>query len=389
MNIDKVNCLHALNDICSREFNYREEAIGRGIVICGGGIKYFTCAWVCINMLRHVGCALPIELWYLGADELNAEMSRFLLPFGVKCVDGREMCKKHPSRILNGWELKSYAIIHSAFREVLLLDADNVPVIDPSFLFESPEYKEMGAIFWPDFGRLGRDRSIWSLSGVQYRDEPEFETGQIVVDKARCWKALQITMWMNEYSDFWYQHIHGDKETFHIAWRKIGQDYAMPARGIQRLKGTMCQHDFQGRRIFQHRNLAKWTLHENRHVPGFEHERECMKFIDTLRTQESVLLGVPIFDSSNSEFLSGKRKLYRRVGHDERAMTFEPGGIISEGTARLEKYWRISKQNDQITLDIYGEDGLTATLHPEDLHAQLWKGEWRIHEKMPIELRPV
>ena len=40
---------------------------GRGIVICGGGAKYFPCAWVTLKMLRHLGCTLPIELWYLGA----------------------------------------------------------------------------------------------------------------------------------------------------------------------------------------------------------------------------------------------------------------------------------------------------------------------------------
>ena len=43
---------------------------GRGIVVCGGGDKYFPCAWVCIRMLRHVGCTLPIELWHVGQAEL-------------------------------------------------------------------------------------------------------------------------------------------------------------------------------------------------------------------------------------------------------------------------------------------------------------------------------
>jgi hypothetical protein len=28
---------------------------GRGIVIPGGGEKYFVCAWVCIRMLRDLG----------------------------------------------------------------------------------------------------------------------------------------------------------------------------------------------------------------------------------------------------------------------------------------------------------------------------------------------
>src|SRR5206468_3920334 len=42
---------------------------GRGIVICGGGMKYFTNAWVCIKMLRRLGCRLPIQFWFLGRGE--------------------------------------------------------------------------------------------------------------------------------------------------------------------------------------------------------------------------------------------------------------------------------------------------------------------------------
>ena len=59
------------------------------------------------------------------------------------------------------------------------------------------------------------------------RDEPAFETGQIVVDKRRCWAELQLTMHFNEWSDFYYQHVHGDKETFHLAWRKLELPFAM------------------------------------------------------------------------------------------------------------------------------------------------------------------
>jgi hypothetical protein len=45
------------------EIPSRPEGLsGRGIVICGGGQRYFPCAWICIQMLRGLGCALPIEL---------------------------------------------------------------------------------------------------------------------------------------------------------------------------------------------------------------------------------------------------------------------------------------------------------------------------------------
>jgi Mannosyltransferase putative len=48
---------------------------GRGIVICAGGTRLFTCAWVCISLLRStVGCKLPIQVWYLGPEEMDARM---------------------------------------------------------------------------------------------------------------------------------------------------------------------------------------------------------------------------------------------------------------------------------------------------------------------------
>ena len=282
--LNSGNARSAAEQFIKRIPSYPAGFEGRGIVICGGGTRYFTNAWICINMLRHLGCHLPIQLWYLGRNELDKRMESWLEPLGVECVDGLEVRKQHPARILNGWEIKPYSIIHSSFKEVLYLDADNVPIVNPEFLFETWHYKEAGALFWPDFGRLKATRSIWKVCGVVYRDEPEFESGQIVVNKQKCWHALCLTMWYNDQSDFFYQHIHGDKETFHMAFRKLNQPYAMPARPIHPLRGTMCQHDFDGRRIFQHRNLVKWDLFgKNKHVEGFRFEAECRGFLEELR----------------------------------------------------------------------------------------------------------
>jgi hypothetical protein len=193
------------------------EFTGRGIVIPAGGSRYFPCAFVCIKILRRLGCTLPIEIWHLGNVECDRKMSSIVEPLGVECIDALQMRKAHPARILNGWELKPYAIMHSRYKEVLLIDADNIAVKNPEFLFECEEFRNLGAVFWPDYGCLAPTRPIWEICGVAYRDEPEFESGQILVDKAKCWQALCLTMWMNEYSDFFYHYIHGDKETFHLA----------------------------------------------------------------------------------------------------------------------------------------------------------------------------
>lgn len=273
-----------LNRIAKTDFPKPKGLRGRGIVICGGGMKYFPGAWVCIKILRHLGCRLPIQLWHLGKAEMSVEMKAILAPLKVHTVDALKLRKRYPARILNGWELKPYAIIHSPFREILLIDADNVPVRDPQYLFDAAQFKLAGAVFWPDQGRLAADRSVWKVCGVSYRDEPEFESGQILIDKTRCWKALQIAMHLNEHSDFYYRHMFGDKETFHMAFRRLGQEYAMPGKGIHKLAATICQHDFEGRVLFQHRYQAKWKLEvPNERIRGFKFERQCLAALDKLR----------------------------------------------------------------------------------------------------------
>lgn len=259
---------------------------GRGIIICAGGVRCFTNAWVCINILRQLGCILPIELWHLGPAEMDPEMRRLLRPLGITCVDALEVAGKFPARKLGGWELKAFSICYSGFREVLLLDADNVPVVNPEYLFDAAPYRETGAIFWPDFPSSKRKNAAWKSCGIQRPDLSEFESGQIVVDKARCWKPLRLALWFNEHSDFYYQHVHGDKETFHLAFHKLEQDYGFVPTPIHRLEATMCQHDFNGRRVFQHRNLDKWNLFlRNRRIADFWLEEDCFRYLRDLRNR--------------------------------------------------------------------------------------------------------
>lgn len=354
---------------------------GRGVVIAAGGEKYFTCAWVCVKLLRRHGCRLPVQFWHLGSDEAEPWMRRATDSLGVEWVDGREVARRHPARILNGWELKAYSILHSPFQEVLFLDADNVPVRDPNYLFDSPEYQRTGAVFWPDFGRLGRDRAIWRLTGIPYRDEPEFESGQILVDKARCFRELSLALWFNEHSDFWYRHFHGDKETFHLAWRKLGTAYAMPPRGIHHVGGhTMCQHDFAGARVFQHRNLDKWKLSgENRRDKDFLLEAECHAALAELRELRSGQRE----RTRVMEELGQSLWLYERAGHDERWLELLPSGLVGRGAAACEQTWSCDASGSQLTLR---GDEPTCTLQRDS--AGVFRGRWLRHERMPVALTP-
>ena len=373
--------------------NYPGNYEGKGIVICGGGVKLFTNAWVCINMLRDGGCELPIQLWYLGPGEIDEDMQALVKLLNVECVDALELRKTVPARILKGWELKAYAILNSSFKELLLLDADNVPVSNPEYLFETEQYKTTSAIFWPDLGRLAKDRTIWNLCGVPYRNEPEFESGQIVVNKEQCWKALKLAMWYNEHSDFYYVHIHGDKETFHLAFRKMETPYAMIPYPVKLRHGVLYQRDFSDKIIFQHRNGHKWSYHtDNPRLRGFKHHNRCMKFISELQQKWDGLISPDFSKKTKKEkaaieqLLNGKYQ-YHRIGYDQRPLTFLPNGKIGKGKASCEQRWDVVEKNGEVKLEIYGHGHKTCTLTIEE--GGKWKGRWRVFEKMPVALEPV
>lgn len=365
---------------------------GQGVVIAGGG-KYFPSVWVCVRMLRDLGCELPVELWHLGPDELSDEMRRIVEPWGVTCVDVFEVRRSRPARSVRGWEVKAYAAAYSRFHDVLLLDADNVPVLDPSFLFSCPQYRKCGALFWPDGRTLEQDNPIWRLTGVPYRDEPAFESGQLLVDKGRCWRPLLLALWMNEHSDFWYRHIYGDKDTFHLAWRKLEMEYAMPSRGIKVIPHTLCQHDFDGRRLFQHRVGDKWAADgRNERVPGFVHQERCWQFQDELHR---LWFGRPNrphrhesadpCTRSLAEALCGRRWVYVREGQPPRPMTFALDGTIIEGRAIFERGWHLRVHPFDRMLGISGVRGLACLLLHENGR---WVGRWRTDPETKVELLP-
>ncbi len=256
---------------------------GRGVVVVAGGPAYLACAWVCVSMLRRTGCDLPVQIWHFGGNEAPDDVKSLFAELRVTFVDAERVRKKHPVRRLSGWALKPYAILNCPYQEVLLLDADNVAVSDPARLFASKEYRETGALFWPDLGDTPRESPVWRIFNLPYVSEPEFESGQIFIDKRRCWRALELAMWINAHADFFYSHMYGDKDTFRFAFRTAKTPYAMPQARPVVLDGALLQHDFDGNVLFQHRGGDKWsTTRKNRRIAGFLDEKSCLALVKEL-----------------------------------------------------------------------------------------------------------
>ena len=280
-----------IDNLMPSRVTYAQE---RGIVIAGGGLKYFPSVWVNVSLLRHFGCTLPIQLWYLGDTEMDPYMKRLLEPLGVECIDAREIEKQHPCRILCGWELKLYATLHSPFAQVLFLDADNGVVCDPTYLFDCEDYKRHGAVFWPDYACWTLKPGVWKVFGMMDMAEPEvaeheraFESGQYLIDKRRCDRELRLSLLYAEHSDFTFQHVYGDKECFHLGWRRLGTEYAMPSAGPGWNVHTIVQFDFRGQIVFQHRCQDKWRFGGNRFVDSLANEELCFQLVRDLASKWS------------------------------------------------------------------------------------------------------
>ena len=258
---------------------------GRGIVICAGGVQIFTNAWVLISVLRKaLGCRLPIEVWHFGPEEMSSGMRDMLEGLDATAVDASAVLSRFPARITDGWQLKAYALIMSAFREVLLLDADNVPLIDPALLFERPEYAESGAIFWPDIMDIAESNPIWAECGLPAERRASFETGQMLVDKARHRAALKMTLCLNEEAERLYKLIYGDKDTFLVAWHATQSAFSLVPHRPFVDRYLILQRDFYGDVIFQHRTNAKWRYFGDQIWPGaFLQKAACQSALTELR----------------------------------------------------------------------------------------------------------
>lgn len=264
--------LHTLPEYPANTFS------GRGIIIVAGG-HYLEPALVMIKMIREYGCRLRIQVWYLGEREMTSEHELLLHPYEVELrnfedyVDADSLNPIQANVGMRLFQLKPLAVLHSDLEEVLLLDSDNCPIRDPSYLFEEDGFQEIGTVFWPDFWKTSVENPIWQIIGQDPSDGGwEQESGQLMVKKAAAWKAINLCVHFN--SDFYMKLLNGDKDTFRFAWLASGTEFLMidiwptPVGTLKELHTatdegfcghTMLQYDFDGNALFVHHNQLKMT----------------------------------------------------------------------------------------------------------------------------------
>jgi len=108
------------------------------------------------KFLRWFNCTLPIEVWHFEGEISNQERRKLsLMGIDARSIEEENIIAsttllRHGEQAKN-FHIKSAAILSSSFQNVLYLDSDNIPLKDPSSLFDTPAFIATGALFWPDF----------------------------------------------------------------------------------------------------------------------------------------------------------------------------------------------------------------------------------------------
>ncbi|OQS02749.1 hypothetical protein THRCLA_04913 [Thraustotheca clavata] len=233
--------------------------------------KVLPSAYAAIRVLRDHGCTLPIEMWYR-PDEMSVDVPLIHELTRNYNVHMREIFDPRA----RGFHTKPHAVYYSAYDNILLLDADNIPVKDPSYLFQDETFLKEGAVFWVLITGNHQIRSlihslVWQLLQMEYWEQFEQESGQVLINRRRAKDALNKLMYYSTHEPHLIdklQLVWGDKDLFRLAWRNTSTSYHMierpPAIGgiYSYAKRIFCglamvQYDTKGEIIFFHRNSVK------------------------------------------------------------------------------------------------------------------------------------
>lgn len=263
----------------------------RGIVIPAGGAGLLANAHVIIQVIRvYFGCLIPVEVAHCGPDELvspfHAQISELADATLVDVCNPRGFPKHHirPAE-MHKYLPKIYALYHSKFDEVLMLDADSQPLVDPAQLFSIPDFHSHGSYFWPDIQAAGGEsvpsKDVYLMFNLTepWKASPQWratESGQLLFNRAQHWDVLEWLLFINLHADLFVGQLWGDKDTFELAFHLAGKAHnfiqcpypvrsALQAEVIQDdscwHRAAIVQGSSSGRPFFLHRTMARFPEH--------------------------------------------------------------------------------------------------------------------------------
>lgn len=279
-----------------------------GIVYVGGG-KYSWFALLSIKHLRNIGSKLPVEVYIPFEDEYEKEFCEVTLPkLNAKCLKMYEILDleviKKSNFEIKGFMLKSLAILLSNFENILLLDADNVPYLNPDILFVTEPFLSYGLVVWPDYWERTTHPAFYEIQGIDLFEEnlnkkdpktkkikytskdqikndvplhdlektipnPSTESGQLLISKKTHSDVILLSLYYNIYGPNYYYHLltqwapgQGDKDTFLAAANLLNSKYYQIKTSVKAIGYHHVKNDeFRGTAQGQYSPIDEYNFH--------------------------------------------------------------------------------------------------------------------------------
>ena len=159
---------------------------------------------------------------------------------------------------------------------------------------------------------------MFGLNPNLEKKEVEFDSGQILLDKKRCWKALLMVCLVNSdknnLRDFCYRNSLGDKDTFRLSFKFAKINYHLIHHQVLRVGSNffikdipftkimikiqhkhapfystgMLQKNMKGQPMFIHKTVCEWNISKDLNALKYiEEENGDLLTSETLSTIET------------------------------------------------------------------------------------------------------
>ncbi|KAM9927642.1 hypothetical protein OXX59_002399 [Metschnikowia pulcherrima] len=250
---------------------YLQASRGRGIVISlDDANAEFACRL--LQVLHHLSNTLPIQFIHKG--DLSASSIDRLSRMAkgkqiVEFMDVSPTLKRGYGTAFRGYNNKWFATLFSTFDEIILMDADVVPFVNPETFFELDGYKRTGAYFFRDrelserisqaqfdffTSLIPKSDTIFNFTIDQVNHENNFfkfrskhvmESGVVVLQRSSHLSGILISLALQ----YWFRSgriMYGDKDLFWLGQLISGNtkfhfnENAAAAIGTIEANNTIC-----------------------------------------------------------------------------------------------------------------------------------------------------
>eukprot|EP00775_Hariotina_reticulata_P003922 gene3922-4176_t len=348
---------------------------------------------------------LPAEVVHYGPPELDPVVAAAMQKHAVATntsltiIDGLtaaavDLPPHPPLKTVTGFKTKVHALAFvTSFDHVLLLDSDNTPLADPTYLFDSAAFRRTGNLFWLDFWTdQWMDGLIYNVLGldVPWEASPDFrasEAGQLMLDRLRHYDVLEWLWLLNLHSGGGQgagdgglvgKCLWGDKDTYRIAFQLAGKEDIFhsvqhhPLQALARPGGSsflhagMVQRGLFGELLFLHRTAAgkMWP-----HCANSQGQSCIIWGVTTPVDQEQLLASV--LDPTNMRFQPSKLDLKWQDNH-----CFRGAAASSASWDHKRRRWSAESVGYNVPDDgdgSFGADGVDASFVDKEA-----TGFWRV-----------